>query len=69
MGRRPWPPFRTLGSGRARNPATPPRLVVASNRVPAPDVVDVSPIREELARRVPAAELIEVGYLEGPRLL
>lgn len=34
-----------------------------------PDVVDISPIREELAKRVPTAELIEVGYLEGTRLL
>lgn len=33
-----------------------------------PDVVDVSPVRERLARVAPSTRLIEVGYLEGTRL-
>jgi hypothetical protein len=31
--------------------------------------LDVAPVREELARAVPSAELIELGYLSGAEIL
>jgi hypothetical protein len=31
--------------------------------------IDVAPIRHELERRAPAAELVEMGYLEGRTIL
>ena len=31
--------------------------------------IDVAPIRREMEKRTPAAELVEMGYLEGRRLL
>jgi L-ascorbate metabolism protein UlaG (beta-lactamase superfamily) len=34
-----------------------------------PDVTDITPVRERLARVRPEVELLEVGYLEGTRLL
>jgi hypothetical protein len=33
-----------------------------------PDIVDITPIREQLARVAPDAELLEVDYLEGTAL-
>ena len=30
---------------------------------------DTNPIREELARVVPGTELVELGYLDGTRVL
>jgi hypothetical protein len=35
---------------------------------PLTQPIDPGPIRHELERRAPAAELVDLGYLEGRRL-
>jgi hypothetical protein len=50
-----------------------PRRIVLSHHddwmPPATRPTDTTPIREELARQAPYAELVEMGYLEGYPLL
>jgi L-ascorbate metabolism protein UlaG (beta-lactamase superfamily) len=51
-----------------------PRTVILSHHdnwmgVPdVPDVVDTSPVREELGRLMPRTKVLDVGYMEGTRL-
>jgi len=56
------------------NTLVPKKLVLGhhdnwAGAVDAPDLTDIEPIRAELARSVPFAEVIEPGYQDGMRLL